>query len=107
MYCDDMELSEGQAVDWCKIMSVLNPKLTPTEKQETFVSQLEGIFTDNNVFDEDVKTDVDAELDQSIARARLNFQKVIPFDQDIHPDRIRFDCLSKVFEAIMTRRLMS
>ena len=56
-------------------------------------SQLEGVFTneiENNVFDEEVKTNVDAELDQPIARARLNFQKVIPFDPDIHPDRIRF-----------------
>ena len=41
-------------------------------------------------FDEEIKTDVGAELDQFIARARLNFQKVIPFDPDVHPDRIRF-----------------
>ena len=98
---------------WCKIRSVLNPKLAPynyptlvsrdeggiktrsvttTEKLETFASQLEGVFTneiEDNVFEEEVKTDVDAEVDQPIARARLNFQ-VIPFHPDIHPDRIRF-----------------
>ena len=101
MYCDDMELSEGQSAAWCKIRSVLNPKSAPynyptlisrdecgiktrsvttTEKLETFASQLEGVFTN----------EIDAELDQPIARARLHFQKVIPFDPDIHPDRIRF-----------------
>ena len=67
--------------------------VTTTEKLETFASQLEGVFTneiENNVFDDEVKTDVDAGLDQPIARARLNFQKVIQFDTDIHPDRIRF-----------------
>ena len=67
--------------------------MTTTEKLETFASQLVGVFTngtENNVFDEEVKTDVDAELDQPIARGRLNFQKVIHFDPDIHPDRIRF-----------------
>ena len=114
MYCDDVELSEGQGAAWCKIRSVLNPKSAPynyptlfprdeggiktrsvttTEKLETFAFQLEGVFTneiENNVFDEEVKTDVDAELDQPIARARLNFQKVIPFEPDIHLDRIRF-----------------
>ena len=65
--------------------------LTTTEKLETFAFQLEGVFTneiENNVFDEEVESDVDAELDQPIARARLNFQKVIHFDPDIHPDRI-------------------
>ena len=110
MYCDDMELSEVQGAAWGKIRPVLNPKLAPynhptlvsrseggiktrsvtsTEKLETFASHLKGIFTneiENNVFHEEVKTDVDAELDQPIARARLNFQKVIPFDSDIHPD---------------------
>ena len=67
--------------------------MTTTEKLETFASQLEGVFTneiENNVFDEEVKTGVEAELDQ----------KVIPFDPDIHPDRIRFgevtDILGKV-----------
>ena len=78
MYCDDMELYEGQDAAWCKIRSVLNlnsasynyPTLvsrdeggiktrpvTTTEKQETFASQLEGVFTneiENNVFDEEV-----------------------------------------------------
>ena len=50
--------------------------VTTTEKLEMFVSQLEGVFTNeigNNVFDEE---DVDAVLDQAFARARLNFQKV-------------------------------
>ena len=87
MYCDDMELSEDQGAAWCKIRSVLHPNSTPynyptlvsrdeggintrsvttTEKLETSASQLEGVFTneiENNVFDEEVKTDVDAELD--------------------------------------------
>ena len=77
MYCDDMELSEGQGAAWCKIRSVLNPTSAPynyptlvsreggiktrsvtmTEKLETFASQLEGVFTneiENNVFDEEV-----------------------------------------------------
>ena len=43
---------------------------------ETFTSQLEGVFTnemENKVFNEEVKTDVNAELDQPIVRARLNF----------------------------------
>ena len=77
--------------------------MTTTEKLETFASQLEGVSTneiENNLFDEEVKTDVDAELDQPIARARLNLQKVIPFDPYIHSDRIRFgevtDALGKV-----------
>ena len=91
-----MELSDGQGAAWL----VLNPKsasysyptlvsrdesgiktrsVTTTKKLETFASQLEGVFTneiENNVFDEEVKTDIDAELDQSIARARLNYQKI-------------------------------
>ena len=128
MYCDDMELSEGQGAAWCKIRSVLNPKSAPynyptlvsrdeggiktrsvttTEKLETFASQLEGVFTneiENNVFDEEVKTDVDAELDQPIARARLNFQKVIPFDPDIHPDRIRFGEVTDILGKVNTRK---
>ena len=101
MYCDDMELSEGQGAAWCKIRSVLNPKsasynyptlvsrdggriktrsVTTTEKLETFASQLEGVFTneiENSVFDEEVKTNVDAELEQPIARTRLNFRTQI------------------------------
>ena len=43
--------------------------VTTTEKLETFTSQLEGVFTneiENNVFDEEVKTNVDAELDQPL-----------------------------------------
>ena len=80
-----MELSEGQDAAWCKIRSVLNPKsasynyptrgkggiktrsVTTSEKLDTFASQLEAIFTneiENSVFDEELKTDVDAELDQ-------------------------------------------
>ena len=83
-YCDDMELSEGQDAAWCKIRSVLNPKsasynyptlvsrgeggiktrsVTTSEKLDTFASQLEAVFTnevENPVFDEEVKTDVDA-----------------------------------------------
>ena len=112
MYCDNMELSEGQDAAWRKIMSVLNSKtasynyltlvyrdeggiktrsVTTTETPEPFASQLEEVFTneiENNVFDEEVKTDVVAELDQPIAKTRLNLQKVIPVDPVIHPDRI-------------------
>ena len=126
MYCDDMELSEGQGAAWCKIRSVLNPKSAPynyptlvsrdedgiktrsvttTEKLEIFASQLEGVFTneiENNVFDEEVKADVAAELDHPIARTRLNFQKVIPFDPDIHPDRIRFGEMTDILGKVNT-----
>ena len=94
-YCDDTELSEGQHTAWCIIRSVLNPKsasynystlvsrdeggiktrsVTTAAKLETFASQVEGVFTneiENNVFDEEVKKDVDAELDQPMARQRL------------------------------------
>ena len=97
-YCDDMELSEGQDAAWCKIRSVLNPKsasynyptlvsrciggiktksVTTSEKLDIFASQLEVVFTneiENSVFDEEVKTDVDAELNQPFARARLTYQ---------------------------------
>ena len=124
----DMELSEGQGAAWCKIKSLLNPKsasynyptlvsrdeggiktrsVTTTEKLETFASQLEGVFTneiENNVFDEGVKTDVDAELDQPIARARLNFQKVLPFDPDIHPDRIWFGEVTDILGKVNARK---
>ena len=81
--------------------------MTTTEKLETFASQLEGVFTneiENNVFDEEVKTDVDAEQDQPIARARLNFQKVIPFDPDIHPGRIRFGEVTDILGKVNTRK---
>ena len=81
--------------------------MTTTEKLETFASQLEGVFTneiESNVFDEEVTTDVDAELDQPIARARLNFQKVIPFDPDIHPDRISFDEVTDIFGKVNTKK---
>ena len=123
MYCDEMELSEDQGASWCKIRSVLNPynyptlvssdeggirtrSVTTTEKLETFASQLEGVFTneiENNVFDE-VKTDVDTELDRPIARARLNFQKVIPFDPDIQTDRIRFGEVTDMLGKVNTRK---
>ena len=65
--------------------------VTTTKKLETFASQLEGVFTneiENNVFDEEVKTDVDAELDQPIARAKL---------PDIYPDRIMFGEVTDIF----------
>ena len=105
MYCDDMELSEGQDAAWRKIRSVLNRKsglydypalvhideggiktrsVTTTEKLETFASHLECVFTneiEDNIFAYEVKTGVDAELDQPIAIARLSLQKFIPFDQ--------------------------
>ena len=41
MYCDDMELSEGQGAAWCKIRSVLNPKSAPYN-YSTLVSRDEG-----------------------------------------------------------------
>ena len=124
-----MELSEGQGAAWCKIRSVLNPKSAPynyptlvsrdeggiktrsvttTEKLETFASQLEVVFTneiENNVFDEEVKTDVDAESDQPIASARLNLQKVIPLDPDTHPDRIRFGEVTDILGKVNTRKV--
>ena len=127
MYCDDMELSKDQGAAWCKIRSVLNTKsasynyptlvsrdeggiktrpVTTTEKLETFASQLEGVFTnviESNVFDEEVKTDVDAELDQPIVRARLHIQKIIPFDPDVHPDRIRFCEVTDILGKVNTR----
>ena len=81
--------------------------VTTTQKLETFVSQLKGVFTneiENNVFDEEVKTDVGAELDQPVARARLNFRKVIPFDPDIHPDRIRFGEVTDILGKVNTRK---
>ena len=99
MYCDDMEVSEGQDAAWCKIRSVLNPK-SASYNYPTLVSRDEGgiktrsVTTtetgdvreiENNVFDQEVKTD--AELDQPISRAMLNLQKVIPFDPDIHQVR--------------------
>ena len=72
-----------------------------------FASQLEGVFTneiENTVFDEEVKTDVDTELDQPVARARLNLHKVIPFDPDIHPDRIRLGEATDILEKVNTRK---
>ena len=33
MYCDDIELSEGQGAAWCKIRSVLNPKSSYPSRQ--------------------------------------------------------------------------
>ena len=117
-----MELSEGQDATWWKIRSVLNPSLlhiiilplvqrsrsvTTSEKLDTFASQLEAVFTneiDNTVFDEEVKTDVDPELDQPFARARLTYQQVIPFDPDIHPDRIRFGEVTDLLGKVNTRK---
>ena len=81
--------------------------MTTPEKLEISASQLEGVFTneiENNLFDEEVKTDIDAELDQPIARARLNFQKVIPFDPDIHPDRIRLGEVTDILGKVNTRK---
>ena len=123
-----MELSEGQGAAWCKISSVLNPKSAPynyptlvsrdeggmktrsvttTDKIGDIRVPVKGVFTnekENNVFDKEVKTEVDAVLDQPIARARLNLQKVIPFDPDIHPDRIRFDDVTDILGKVNTRR---
>ena len=136
MYCDDMELSEGQGAAWCTIRSVLNPKsatynyptlvssdeggiktrsVTTTEKLGTFASQLEGALpakSRKNGFDEEVKTDVDAELDQPIARAQPDsvwmdiwvkgYDLLIPFNPDIHPDRIRFGEVTDILGKINT-----
>ena len=128
MYCDDMELPAGQGATWCKIRAVLNPKsasynyptlvskdeggiktrsASTTEKLGTFASQLEGVVTnevEENVFDEEVKTDGGAELDQPIARARVKFQKVIPFDPDIHPGRITFGEVTDILGKVNTRK---
>ena len=117
-----MELSEGQDAAWCKIRSVLNTRsasynyptlvtrgkagiqtrsLTTSEKLDTFASQLEVVFTneiENSVFD------VDAELDQPFAKARLTYQQVIPFDPDIHPDRIRFGEVTEILGKVNTRK---
>ena len=100
MYCD-----EGQGAAWCKIRSVLNLKsasydypplvskdeggikprsVTTADKLETFASHLEAVFTneiESNAFNEEVKTDIDVELDQPIARARINFQRSYPLIQ--------------------------
>ena len=78
-----------------------------TDKLDTFASQLEAVFTneiENSVFDEEVKTDVDAELDQPFARARLTYQQVIPFDPNIHPDRIRFGEVTDILGKVNTRK---
>ena len=179
IYCHDMELSEGQGTAWCKIRSVLNPKSAPcnfptlvpraeggiktrsvttTKKLETFASQLEGVFTneiENNVFDEEVKTDVDSRIRPAHCQSKTklhqlshhqkNIRYLIPtlliIFQDLlnicvfhgyhpiawkrawalmahKPSKRRSDpcsympisllcCLSKVSEAIMTKRLTS
>ena len=81
--------------------------VTTSEKLDTFASQLEAVFTneiENSVFDEEVKTDLDAELDQPFARARLTYQHVIPFDPDIHPDRIRFGEVTDILGKVNTRK---
>ena len=82
--------------------------VTTSEKLDTFASQLEAVFTneiENSVFDEEVKTDGDAELDKSFARARLTYQQVIPFDPDIHPDRIRFGEVTDILGKVNTRKV--
>ena len=48
--------------------------------------------------------DVDAVLDQPFARARLTYQQVIPFDPDIHPDRIRFGEVTDILGKVNTRK---
>ena len=79
--------------------------MTTSEKLDTFASQLEAVFTneiENTVFDEEVKTD--AELDQPFARARLTYQQVIPFDPDIHSERIRFGEVTDILGKVNTRK---
>ena len=49
-----------------------------------------------------MKTDVDTELDQPLAR--LTYQQVIPFDPDIHPDRIRFGEVTDILRKVNTRK---
>ena len=81
--------------------------MTTSQKLDTFASQLEAVFTneiENTVFDEEVKTDVDAEWDQPFASARLTYQQVIPFDPDIHPDRIRFGEVTDILGKVNTRK---
>ena len=81
--------------------------VTTSEKLDTITSQLEAVFTneiENTVFDEEVKTDLDAELDQPFARARLTYQQVVPFDPDIHPDRIRFGEVTDILGKVNTRK---
>ena len=81
--------------------------MTTSEKLDTFASQLEAVFTneiENTVFDEEVKTDVDGELDQPFARARLTYQQAIPFDPDIHPERIRFGEVIDILGKVNTRK---
>ena len=81
--------------------------MTTTEKLDTFASRLEAVFTneiENTVFDEELKTDVDAELDQPFASARLTYQQVIPFDPDIHPDRMRFGEVTDILGQVNTRK---
>ena len=49
--------------------------VTTSEKLDTFASQLEAFFTneiENTVFDEEVKTNVDAELDQQFCNSKVN-----------------------------------
>ena len=45
MYCDDMELSEGQDAAWCKIRSVLNPKSAPYNYPTLFYRDEGGLKT--------------------------------------------------------------
>ena len=116
-----MELSEGQDAYWCKIRSALNypilfyrdegvvkiRSLTTTEKLETFASQLIGRVInviENNIFDGEVNTDADAELDQPFARARINFHQIITFDPYILSDRIRFSEMTDALGKVNTRK---
>ena len=126
MYCDDNELSESQDIAWCKIRSVLNPKsasynyptlvyrdggiktrsVTTTEKLETFASQLEGVLNEveNNVFDEEVNSRRRRSRPaccQSMAKLPV---KVVPFDPDNHPDRIRFGEVTDVLGKVNTKK---
>ena len=82
--------------------------MSTIEKLETFASQLEEVFNneiENNVFDEEVKTHRDAELNKPIARATLNFQNVIPFKTNIHTDIIRLGEVTDIFGKVNTRKV--
>ena len=126
MYCNDMELSEGQDATWCKIRSVVNPKSASynyltlqrwrwdkdkisdydRETGDICVPVGRGLYQRNGeqCFQRGGK---DVELDQPIARPRLNFQKVIRIDPDIHPDRIRFSEVTDILGKVNTRKACS
>ena len=73
MYCDDMELSEGQDAAWYKIRSVL-------------------------------KTDVDADLEQSIGQSKAKLPEGHTLGPDIHPCRIRFGEVTDALEKVNPRK---